>query len=70
MLMLLCNVFTLQEGKNRQIRKMVGFFSHSVQHLTRVRFGNVTLDGLCEGEASELSDDEINSLLQICGKQG
>lgn len=55
---------------------MVGSFSHSVQRLTRVRFGSVTLEGstgeqgmraqgLRVGEAALLSDEEVHSLLLL-----
>lgn len=53
-----------QEGKNRQIRKMVGAFSHSVRSLIRVRFGSVRLNGLREGEAALLSEDEVTALVK------
>lgn len=38
--------FALKEGRNRQIRKMIGSVGHSVQSLCRVSIGKVTLEGL------------------------
>jgi 16S rRNA U516 pseudouridylate synthase RsuA-like enzyme len=63
------NVIT-QEGKNRQIRKMVGAYSHEVVLLRRVCFGGVTLEGLAEGEADLLSDDEVKALLELTMNEG
>lgn len=58
--------FILREGKNRQIRKMLGSFDHKVVDLTRVRFGPISLTGLREGEIELLSHEELNKLLALC----
>jgi 16S rRNA U516 pseudouridylate synthase RsuA-like enzyme len=42
---------------------MVGSFSHQVTQLTRVRFGNIGLEGLEVGGAALLSVEEVRSLL-------
>jgi pseudouridine synthase len=53
----------LREGRNRQIRKMIGSVGHSVQTLCRLSFGKVTLDGLKEpGDMLPLSEEEKKSL--------
>jgi pseudouridine synthase len=58
-------VFQLREGKNRQIRKMLGEFDHRVVDLFRVQFGSVKLCGLREGEAELLSPLEVQELLSL-----
>jgi 16S rRNA U516 pseudouridylate synthase RsuA-like enzyme len=62
--LILVQMKSMQEGKNRQIRKMVGAFSHAVEHLRRVRFGSVTLQGLHEGGAELLSEEVVLALLE------
>lgn len=46
--------FVLREGKNRQLRKMLGRFHFAAVAIHRVAFGRVTLDGLCQGQVEEL----------------
>jgi len=53
----------LQEGKNHQVKRMVKAIGYDVKRLTRIRFGNVTLENLQEGEVRELSSHEIKTLL-------
>ena len=55
--------FELREGKNRQIRKMLGRFGFAVGALHRTHFGPISIDGLVEGEISPLSDVHVASLL-------
>jgi pseudouridine synthase len=56
-------IFTLREGRNRQIRKMVGRFGHTVVDLKRVSFGGVTLEGIeAPGKLSTLTAAELRSL--------
>ncbi len=52
----------LTEGMNRQIRRMCEYFGYTVISLKRVRFMNITLDGIAPGEWRELSDVEIDKL--------
>jgi pseudouridine synthase len=55
--------FTLREGRNRQIRKMVGSVGHSVVTLCRLSFGEITLSGLTSpGDVISLTDMERRSL--------
>lgn len=53
---------TIHEGKNRQVRRMFKALGHEVLELQRVRYGNITLDGMREGEIRELKEAEIKAL--------
>jgi pseudouridine synthase len=56
---------TLREGRNRQIRKMIGSVGHSVVTLCRLSFGPVTMSGLSgPGDLQPLTPEEIESLDQ------
>ncbi len=61
-------IITLKEGKNRQIRRMVGKVGNSVVHLKRIRFSNIKLGGLAEGNWRHLSKKEKRILLQSLEK--
>ena len=52
----------LTEGMNRQIRRMCAHFGYEVKSLKRIRFKNITLEGLAIGEWRELSEEEIQGL--------
>ena len=54
---------TLQEGKNRQIRRMVQAVGNSVVHLKRVRIAGLTLGKLRTGNWRHLTDPEQQRLL-------
>jgi len=45
---------TMHEGRNRQIRRTFGALGYTVVELKRVQFGAYQLDGLKEGECSEV----------------
>lgn len=51
--------FVLTEGRNRQLRRMIEAFHHSVHRLIRVRIGPVTLGELKPGGWRELSPAEL-----------
>jgi 23S rRNA pseudouridine2605 synthase/23S rRNA pseudouridine2604 synthase len=53
---------TLQEGRNRQIRRMVGALKNGVASLKRVRIGNIKLGELPEGAWRFLTDTELEAL--------
>ena len=53
---------TLDEGKNRQIRRRCGADGHEVQVLVRVAFGPLVLGELAPGAARPLSADEQAAL--------
>ena len=54
--------FTLTEGKNREIRRLVEFLGFRVNRLIRTDFGAVALGDLAQGAVRELSAHEIKSL--------
>lgn len=54
--------FTLTEGRNRQVRRMIEPFKHQVHHLIRVRVGPIRLGNLKSGQWRELSDQEVAAL--------
>jgi pseudouridine synthase len=53
---------TICEGKNRQIRRMLGRCGHQVLRLVRVRVGPVRLAGLKPGQWRYLTEKEILGL--------
>ncbi len=53
----------LQEGKYHQVKKMFEAIGYPVKRLTRIRFGEITLEGLKEGEIRELTIHEVKQLL-------
>lgn len=55
----------LQEGKNRQIRRMCGAFNLSVTHLKRIRIGEITLGTLKPGNFRKLTPEEISDLRNL-----
>ena len=60
---------TLKEGKNREIRRMLGMLGYRAERLKRVRIGNLRLTGLKTGEWRELKEKEVSKLKGIiCGK--
>lgn len=56
---------TLREGKKREIRRLFEVLGHPVLELCRVRFGNVTLEGLKPGEVRKLTDEEVARLWRL-----
>jgi len=57
----------LKEGRNRQIRRMVGKTGNVVLTLTRIRMANIVLDDLKEGTWRYLTDKEIRELKRLVG---
>ncbi len=53
---------TLEEGKNRQIRRMLASLDRPVLRLVRVAIGRVALGDLAKGRARELTADEVADL--------
>ena len=53
---------TLNEGRNRQIRKMCEKVGLTVKRLCRVSIGNVKLDGLPVGKWRYLTEKEVDDL--------
>jgi len=57
----------LQEGRNRQIRRMVRVLGHRVIQLKRIRVASIALGGLKEGRWRRLSPKEVRGLLNQAG---
>ncbi|MFC4022900.1 pseudouridine synthase [Oceanobacillus longus] len=53
---------TLQEGKNRHVRRMMEQLGYPVMKLKRERYGTLTLDGLKPGKYRPLSPKEIKQI--------
>lgn len=49
----------IREGKNREVRKVLGYLGLQVSRLIRTDYGPFTLDGLREGELQEISPGSI-----------
>ena len=56
----------LIEGKNREIRNVLESQNIGTKTLVRVRIGNVKLDDLPPGESRELTEKEVQGLLNLC----
>lgn len=52
----------LNEGRNRQIRKMFAMYNYNVEELERISFANLTLSGLKSGEWRYLTKTELKRL--------
>jgi 23S rRNA pseudouridine2605 synthase len=52
----------LQEGKNRQIRRIAEALGLKVLRLVRVAVGPLILEGLAKGESRELSETELREI--------
>jgi 23S rRNA pseudouridine2605 synthase/23S rRNA pseudouridine2604 synthase len=53
----------LKEGRNRQIRRMVGRLDNTVVDLRRIRMAHIRLDRLPQGRWRYLTDREVQALL-------
>ena len=51
---------TLTEGKNRQVRRMMGLLKFPVLRLIRVSIGNLKLEGIERGTWKEIKREEID----------
>ena len=54
----------IDEGQNRQIRRMLEAIGHQIKLLKRVRIGEVRLGGLKRGEYRDLTEAELNLLVR------
>jgi 23S rRNA pseudouridine2605 synthase len=59
----------LNEGKNREIRRILAKVGHKVLTLKRIAIGEVTMKGLKVGEFRPLTPYELKSLRESTGKQ-
>jgi 23S rRNA pseudouridine2605 synthase len=57
----------LQEGKNRQIRRMFEAIGHPVKSLTRIKQGPVGLKGMVPGEWRKLTPGEVTMIKRKTG---
>lgn len=57
----------IHEGKKHQVKKMLKATGHPVRALARIRFANLTLDGLAPGEWRYLNRDEVSRLYRCAG---
>ena len=53
---------TIHEGRNRQVRRMFSAIGCDVKRLRRIKFANLTLDGLKVGKWRELTAEEVAEL--------
>lgn len=64
----------LTEGRNREIRRMLGALDVKIRWLRRVAFGPIALDDLPRGAMRELTEDEIDALrrraMDLSGARG
>ena len=58
---------TLQEGRNRIVRRTMEAVGHPVRRLSRIGIGPVRLGNLKVGEYRELTRDELGGLLDLTG---
>ena len=56
----------IQEGMNRQIRRMTASIGHPTLRLVRVAIGPIHLEGLQPGEWRELTKNEVTALRAAC----
>jgi 23S rRNA pseudouridine2457 synthase len=56
---------TLQEGKNRQVRKMTASVGFPALRLVRIGIEKISLGKMVPGEVKEIKKEEINSLLNF-----
>lgn len=54
----------INEGQNRQVRRMFEAIGKSIRLLKRVRIGQVRLGGLSRGDYKDLTEEELNLLVR------
>ena len=54
----------INEGQNRQVRRMFEAIGKTIKLLKRVRIGGVKLGGLSRGEYKDLTEEELNLLVR------
>lgn len=61
---------TIQEGRNREVRRMLEAVGHAVSRLIRIRYGKMVLPrGLKRGDWMELDATDIDQLTRSAGAQ-
>lgn len=56
---------SIQEGRNRQIRKMFDAIDHPVVSLMRIKIGEIEIGGLMVGDYRELNKEEMDYINKI-----
>ena len=56
---------TITQGMNHQVKEMFKAVGYEVKRLTRVRFGNIKIDDLSEGEIRRLTIHEVKTLIEL-----
>lgn len=56
---------TITEGMYHQVKEMFKAIGYEVKHLTRLRFGNIKIDDLREGEVRPLTIHEVKTLYEL-----
>lgn len=56
---------TITEGKNHQVKNMFKAIGHPVKKLTRIRFGNITIENLPIGSFRFLTIHEVKTLVAL-----
>lgn len=59
---------TLDEGKNREIRRLLARVGHKVVRLKRIAMGSLKLGELRSGEYRKLTDDELRELKECIAR--
>ncbi len=57
----------LQEGKNREIRKIFSSLGYTISGLHRIRIGDILLGNLESGSFRYLTDEEVESIKGVAG---
>ncbi len=60
---------TINETRNRELRRMLAHAGHKVRELTRIRMGPLTLDKLAPGEIRALTVKEVRQLQKLVRKK-
>ena len=55
----------INEGKNRQVRKMFDAVGHKVKSLKRIEIGEIQVGGLRQGEYRELDSTEMEYIMRL-----
>jgi 23S rRNA pseudouridine2605 synthase len=53
---------SLTEGKNREVRNVLGFLGLQVSRLIRTAYGPLDVSGMEPGDADEVSQAELDAL--------
>ncbi|MEG0240218.1 pseudouridine synthase [Anaerorhabdus sp.] len=59
---------TIQEGRNRQVKRMIEYFGFEVKRLHRKRLGNLIVNDLKPGQVRLLKPFEVKTLRQLANE--